>query len=77
MNIVCVILSSVMRRRDIFEKSNNSFNNNAVIQNLRNKLIELDNQSRYSKDLNMYILFALENDMFIQPTIDFLKKSVK
>ena len=64
-----------MKRRDIFEKSNNSNNNNAVIQNLKNELIELVNQSNYSKELKEYILLALECDEVVQSTIDFLKEN--
>ena len=64
-----------MKRRVTFEKSNNFINNNAVIQDLKNELLELVNQSDYSRDLKEYILLALECHEFIQPTIEFLKEN--
>ena len=69
------VINSIMKRRDIFEKSNNSNNNDAAIQNLKNELIELVNQNNYSKDLKEYILLALEYDEVVQSTIDFLKEN--
>jgi len=62
-----------MKKRDIFEKPNNFNNNDAVIQNLKNELIELVNQSNYSKNLKEYILLALECDEVVQSAIDYLK----